>query len=180
MKLIVTVPNKVLIEKAIDVINIDKEIKQIIDRMKTALINSTDPIGVGLAAPQIGKSVRIFLMRPEETDPIKVFINPKIVSQSKILVKGIPDEDAKLEGCLSIPKIWGSVNRHKSVTITYLDETGKLYKQTFTGFESVIIQHEMDHLDGTLFTKRVIEQKGQLYQPTIDDKGQEVLEPIDI
>ena len=180
MKLIVTVPNKVLIEKAIDVINIDKEIKQIIDRMKTALINSTDPKGVGLAAPQIGKSVRIFLMRPEETDPIKVFINPKIVTQSKILVKGIPDEDAKLEGCLSIPHVWGNVKRHQSITLSFMNENDRPQEEKFSGFEAVIIQHEMDHLDGILFPRRVIEQKGRLYKPGVDDEGKEVLEPLEI
>ena len=73
-------------------------------------------------------------------------------------------EDIKLEGCLSIPRIWGPVTRNTKVLVEYQDLTGEKHTEWFSGFKSVIIQHEMDHLQGVLFTQRVLEQKGKLYQ----------------
>lgn len=180
MKPIITVPNKVLINPSKKVGAVDQKIKKIINQMRLALERADNPKGVGLAAPQIGLNLRIFLMRPEETDPIRVFINPEITMKSKTQLSGIPDTDGHLEGCLSIPRVWGKVNRSKEITLKFINENGEIKSEKFTDFPAIIIQHETDHLNGVLFTKRVIEQKGRLYQPSINDKGEEVLEEIEI
>lgn len=177
---IITTPNEVLIRVAKPVGLVDKKIASLIKEMKQTLIRQDNPKGVGLAAPQVGISLQIFLIRPDEKDPIRVVINPKIVERSKEMISGIPETDNHIEGCLSIPHVWGIVKRHKSVTLNYQDETGSSKTETFTDFPSVIVQHEIDHLNGILFTRRVIEQKGELYKPVTNEKGEEVLELISI
>ena len=192
---IVTVPNPVLQTKVFPIKLIDLSIRKIIKDMIVALENQTDPQGVGLAAPQIGKPLAIFIIKPRADSKISVFINPSILTlemRSKKLdmevgsgktemgnVKkkssthprggrtdssGLKNRKTKLEGCLSIPKIWGRVTRSDKVLLEYMDEKGKHQKKWFSGFEAIIIQHEMDHLSGTLFTQRVLEQKGKLYR----------------
>jgi len=180
MKPIVTTPNAVLIKPASPVEKIDAKILSLIKDMQDTLIIADNPKGVGLAAPQVGISLRIFLMRPEENGPIRILVNPTYVQKSKQIVKGIPGSDHRLEGCLSIPKVWGMVHRQAWVTLSYLDEAEQKHQEKFTGFEAIIVQHEMDHLDGVLFSRRVIEQKGKLYQPGVDDDGKEILEPLEI
>lgn len=180
MKPIVTVPNTVLTTPTAKVDTIDRAIKKLIADMSETLINTTNPKGVGLAAPQIGASLQIFLLRPEETDPIDVFINPEIVWKSEKMVKGIPKSEHHIEGCLSIPNVWGTVARHLSIKVSYMTESGLQKTETFSDFPSIIIQHEIDHLSGILFTRRVIEQKGTLYKPGVDDEGKEILEPIEL
>jgi len=69
-----------------------------------------------------------------------------------------------LEGCLSIPRIWGEVKRPERVLVSWKDENNLTHKQWFDGFEAVVIQHEMDHLKGILFTHHVLEQKQILYR----------------
>jgi len=86
----------------------------------------------------------------------------------------------KLEGCLSLPDIWGDVQRFPRITVRYLDETGKQHKRKFRGFMSTVIQHEIDHLNGTLFPKRVLEQGGTLYKSEKDEKGEDVFEELKI
>ncbi len=183
---IVTAPATVLSEKAKPVKKIDPEIKKIINNMIIALNSASDPVGVGLAAPQIGLSLQIFITKPLPNSKIQVFINPKIISKGIdakteiIKSKKAKQEDLKLEGCLSLPNIWGEVKRKPTITISYLDETGKKYKKTFKGFMAIIIQHEMDHLNGVLFPKKVLEQKGTLYKSTKGEKNEDVFEEISV
>lgn len=73
-------------------------------------------------------------------------------------------EGMKLEGCLSVPRIWGPVDRDAEVLVEYLDLNGKKQSKWFSGLKAVIVQHETDHLNGILFTQRVLEQKGRLYE----------------
>lgn len=174
MKPIVYIPNQVLTSEAKTVTRFDKRLIALIADMKQTLKKAHNPKGVGLAAPQVGEPWRIFLTRPKESDNIRVFINPEIIN----IEKQITHEDNRLEGCLSIPGIWGQVHRHSSLTIRYQDETGKIFTETCNGFLAVIIQHETDHVNGVLFTQRVLEQKGKLYQSAIDAKGKEILEQI--
>lgn len=176
---ILSAPNPVLSQTAKEVSNIDKSILDFIDEMIIALANSVDPVGVGLAAPQVGKSVKIFIAKPTEKSKVKIFINPKIVETSQKL-ESKKTKVKKLEGCLSLPSIWGEVARYDYVTIEYKDEKNKTHKKKFRGFMATIIQHEMDHLDGILFTKRVLEQKGTLYKSEKDEKGEDVFEEIKI
>ncbi|MEN9987789.1 MAG: hypothetical protein RLZZ585_828 [Bacteroidota bacterium] len=117
--------------------------------------------GVGLAAPQIGKSIRLFIVdgspfadeEDDEPDPRaegisdfkKVFINPIIEEETG-------EKWSFQEGCLSIPQIRENVFRQEKVLITYFDENWEFHEETFDGYAARIIQHEYDHIEGILFT----------------------------
>ena len=88
------------------------------------------------------------MIERERTDPTKKKSKKKI----------------KLEGCLSIPRIWGPVKRSDRIFLHYQDLASKKHLKWFTGFEAIIIQHEIDHLNGIVFTQRAVEQKGQLFR----------------
>ena len=109
--------------------------------------------GVGLAAPQVGQSIRIFIIdtkqlakEGEEKGIKQVFINPKILDKEG-------DPWTYEEGCLSIPEIRGDVERPTKVTIHYLDNEFNEHTQTFDEIDARVIQHEYDHLEGVLFTE---------------------------
>ncbi len=191
-KMVVT-PNPILLEKAKDVERFDKKLKEIILAMKQTLDATEDPVGVGLAAPQVGISKRIFLSKPKEEGPTEVFINPEIFSvdgeeevphftNSKKVEAHKPKKSKGrlLEGCLSIPDIWGNVTRKKKVKIKWQDETGKSHTRTLSGFPAIIAQHELDHLNGVLFTKHVLEQGEQLYKSHKDKNGEDEFEEIEV
>ena len=180
MKAIVKVPNDVLTTAANSITSFDKKLARLVVDMKTTLIATSKPKGVGLAAPQIGEPWRVFITRPQEKDDIRVFVNPEITKQSDTLTDGVPERDHKLEGCLSIPNIWGKVARSKRVTLRFQDETGAEHTEVFNGFMATIIQHETDHLNGTLFTYRVLSQHGTFYQSATDENGKEILEEIEL
>ncbi len=130
------------------------KIKKIIEDMKEALLSQDD--GVAIAAPQIGVSLRIFVVShrifaPKE-DGTKltskddlVFINPKIIKFSK------KTEWKQGEGCLSVRWLYGEVKRHTNVTIEYVNEDGEEFVRGAGGLLAHIFQHEIDHLDGILF-----------------------------
>lgn len=179
MKSMVVVPNSVLTTSAKPITSFDNKLKRLVSDMKETLLATKNPKGVGLAAPQIGEPVRVFVTKPIEKSAVRVFINPEIVASSGE-TDGVPERKNKLEGCLSIPAIWGRVKRAQTLTLRFQDETGKTHEQEFSGFMATIIQHETDHLNGILFTRRVLEQKGKLYQSTTDKEGKETLEEIAI
>lgn len=152
--------NKILRQKAKEV-DLDeikgKKIKNILKRMKTALENSEN--GVALAAPQIGESLRIFIVdgniwsgrlgEKEKKLPPAVFINPEI---KKISRKKMEFD----EGCLSIKNVYGIIRRAEKLTVQALDKDGKKFLRGVSGLLAQIIQHETDHLDGILFTDKAI------------------------
>lgn len=185
---IVTIPNKVLSAPAKPVFLVDKKIKDLVDTMKLTLIQTINPKGVGLAAVQIGIPLRIFIIRPTESAKISVFINPRITEKSKEMGeidrpksdKKSAKNDKKLEGCLSIPAIWGHLQRHTRVRLSYLDEKGEKHDEQFIGFIATIIQHEVDHLNGILFPQRVLEQNEKLYEIEKDKEGHEKLIEVEI
>lgn len=196
---IITAPNKILSSATRRVTKIDGKIKKLIKEMEETLLSQKDPKGVGLAAPQVGKNLAVFIMKPTPKSPISVFINPKILKSStgdgektrigkrdssNVKVSQNPHHqtihpqtsDEKdpvtakrptktpLEGCLSVPKIWSPIKRANKVLLQYQNLTGAVMQKWFTGFEAVIIQHEVDHLNGILFTQRALEQKTPLYE----------------
>ncbi|MEK7597318.1 MAG: peptide deformylase [Patescibacteria group bacterium] len=174
---IVTVPATVLTQPTKTVPKVDEKIKKIVSEMEKVLVAQDDPPGVGLAANQVGLDLSIFIIKPTEKAKIKVFVNSKIITKTD-LFKDSPKKvrpykskkpRVKLEGCLSIPRIWGPVKRAERIFLHYQDLTGKKYLKWFTGFEAIIIQHEMDHLNGVVFTQRSIEQKGQLFREENDE-----------
>lgn len=176
---IVNAPNPVLSEKAKKVLKIDKATLNLINEMKISLASAFDPVGVGLAAPQIGKSLRIFIAKPTLKAKVSVFINP-VITKSLKLQNETNKKTTKLEGCLSLPNIWGGVQRFNQINVSYQDETGKSHNKKFTGFMATIVQHEIDHLNGILFPKRVLEQNGILYKSEKNKKGEDIFEEIKI
>jgi peptide deformylase len=128
-------------------------LKKLIEDMFETMYNSK---GVGLAAPQIGKSIRLFIVdaspfeedEPDLKDFVQVFINPVIIEESG------KDWDFS-EGCLSIPSIREDVNRKERLIIQYQDENFETWEEEFDGIAARIIQHEYDHIEGKLFVERL-------------------------
>lgn len=186
---IVTTPDPVLVKKVNLVKHFDKKLLDVLSSMEKTLLATTDPVGVGLAAPQVGLALSIFQMKPSDSASVTSYINPKIVGSSidskipnfknsKKVEKKKPKKGKLLEGCLSIPNIWGHVTRKNEVTVTWQDPKGKKHKKTFKGFQAVIVQHEMDHLQGILFTKHVMDQKEKLYKSHKDENGDDVFDEV--
>jgi len=162
---IVQVPHKVLNSSTIPVTKIDQKIKDLVYEMEETLIAQIDPQGVGLAAPQVGLPLSLFIMKTSPKAQTEVCINPKILQiEQKIPPKVEKEENNKLEGCLSIPHIWGPLKRPSRVLLQYQDLTGETHTKWFSGFKAIVIQHEVDHLHGILFTQRSLEQKASLYE----------------
>ena len=186
--MIVKIPDPVLTSVSKIVPEVDKKILMVIQKMRQTLIETKNPKGVGLAAPQIGVGLRIFITKPSEKSQIEVFINPEILEYGNKISEirrenkdpDNPAHDKKLEGCLSIPNVWGYLKRPEKVKLRYMDIDGKILEKEFDGFIATIIQHETDHLNGILFTKRVLEQNQKLYRIEKNDKDEEKLVEIEI
>lgn len=131
--------------------------------------------GVGLAAPQVGLSIRLFVVdasaMAEEEDQVrfkdllgfkKVFINPTIIEESG-------DEWSFEEGCLSIPGIRESISRQENVHIQYYDENFVFHDEVFSGMAARIIQHEYDHIEGKLFVEYLNPLKRRLLKRKLND-----------
>lgn len=165
---IVNVPNSILTTPVKPIHNFDQALLKLVKEMGKTLEAQVDPPGVGLAAPQINKNLAMFIIKPTPTAKIETFINPKVLKQEtgsrNQEEKGRKKERQKLEGCLSIPRVWGPVKRAEKVLLEYQNINGKSQTKWFSGFKAVIIQHEVDHLNGVLFTQRSLEQKGVLYE----------------
>lgn len=158
------------------VAKIDSKVIELIRDLKETLAVQKDPEGVGLAAPQIGKRLRVFVANYKNLN--RVVINPEILETriKKTKTKEIPKTKSKqeiLEGCLSLPNYYGPLKRVSSVKIKYLNEEGKETVEEFTSFDAQIILHEIDHLNGILFLDRLLEQKKPLYKLE-KDKWEEV------
>lgn len=177
---IVTVPNVILTAPTQKVKTITPRIKRLVEEMKKTLVAQRDPEGVGLAAPQVGESLSIFIMRPTLKGEISVCINPSIVHtglSSKALapeefgstIKTKKKKHSKMEGCLSIPRIWAPLKRKPTIHLEYEDLDGNKHTKEFEGFEAIIVAHEVDHLNGILFTQRCLEQKVTLYEEDGDE-----------
>lgn len=170
---ILTTPDPFLRKKAKPVKTITKKTLAEIGEMISTLKKTTDPEGVGLAAIQVGIDKQIFILFLE--DGPHVFLNPKIIAKSKKMIRDVHKraKNRWLEGCLSIPKIWGFVDRPYEVTIKYQTIDLKTVTKTFTDIESAYVQHEVDHLNGILFIDHILKQKGEILKETPDG-----LEPI--
>ncbi|OIP83244.1 peptide deformylase [Candidatus Roizmanbacteria bacterium CG2_30_33_16] len=165
---VVNVPNSILTIPVKPVVNFDQVLLKLVKEMKKTLEAQIDPPGVGLAAPQIGKSLALFIIKPKLKALVEVFINPRILQSEEFKVMQRKSSHTKkkqpLEGCLSIPHIWGPVKRANKILLEYQNINGKTITEWFSGFKAVIIQHEVDHLSGILFTHRSLEQKAPLYE----------------
>ena len=165
-----------VLRKETEEIEEGSDINELISNMFDTMYASS---GVGLAGPQIGESLRIFIVdaspfsEPEEGEKAskeqlqlkdfkKVFINPIIEAE-------IGKEWPFSEGCLSIPGIREEVIRKPTVRISYFDENWTLHEETFEGIAARIIQHEYDHVEGVLFTDRLNPFKRRLLKRKLDD-----------
>ncbi|WP_393964499.1 methionyl-tRNA formyltransferase [Exiguobacterium sp. S22-S28] len=143
---VVEVPNDVLRQTCQRVTKFDKKLGKMIDRMFDTMYEYD---GVGLAAPQINQPIRVAVVHTDdETGPIEL-INPEIIEAS-----GSQIDD---EGCLSMPGIFGPVERFEQIVVKSQDRLGRSVKIKATGFFARAIQHEMDHLDGVLFTDKLVD-----------------------
>ncbi len=162
---IVAYGDPVLRKKCREITISEKEtIDTLINDMFETMYNAQ---GVGLAAPQIGKDIRLFIVDAEPMDEEecagfkKVFINPQIIEETGT-------EWPYEEGCLSIPGIQENVNRKNVIKMSYLDENWVEHTEEFDGMKARVIQHEYDHIEGILFTdylspfkKRMLKNKLQ-------------------
>lgn len=142
---ILTNPNPILRERSREIsiaeIKTDAMQKFFADLIKTMRVED----GVGIAAPQVGKNIRVIVVSTK-TGPA-VFVNPEITFRSIKKIKGE-------EGCLSVPGIYGIVERFKEIKVTALDKNGNEIIPDTDGFMSIVFQHEIDHIDGILFIDR--------------------------
>jgi peptide deformylase len=172
---ILTVPDQKLRKKSKKISKVDKKLLNLTNKMKNILNNKNEPKGVGLAAPQVGQLYRIFITNELKSKSIQLFINPKIINHSSDLTLGPNSDEPALEGCLSIPNLYGPVPRYEWIKLEYLflKET-QLIKHTnkFINFEARVIQHEIDHLDGILFTDHILEHNLPIYI----DKNRQLVE----
>jgi len=139
---IVKYPAEVLRQKAAPVERVNKELRRLAEEMVRAMRSAN---GIGLAAPQLGRSVRL-LISAAAGKP-RAFFNPEILSAE--------GEQVAQEGCLSLPGLYGDVKRAAKVRVRFLDEENRVREETFEDLEARVMQHEIDHLDGVLFIDRV-------------------------
>jgi len=150
------------------------DLKELIENMKETMESAQ---GIGLAAPQIGKSIRLFIV---DTSPFsddesldeeeskylenfkKVFINAQMISEDG-------DEWVFNEGCLSIPDIREDVFRQQKITLSYLDENFNPHTETYEGLAARVVQHEYDHIEGVLFTDKISSLKKRLIKKKLDN-----------
>lgn len=157
---IISIPNPLLKQPSRKIGHIDKSIQQLASDMISATLDWEDSrsheIAAALAAVQIGQLYRVVIVRKDFDNRqdrfFAVFINPEIVKTI-----GEPAED--LEGCLSVPDIYGSVPRYPKVKVKALDLEGRPVRVTAEGFLARVFQHEIDHTNGRLFTDRITDVK---------------------
>ncbi len=145
---IVTIPEEILRKKAHKVTNFDKDLSNLVDDMFETMRKAP---GVGLAAPQVAISQKVIVVEYSEEEDKKpksyAVINPEIVKTSA-------DTEFGVEGCLSIPNLVGEVERFSAVMVKGFNQFGKPVKIKASGWLARIFQHEIDHLEGILFTDR--------------------------
>ena len=163
---IVKYPEQVLLKKAEPVTEFNAELKQLADDMFESMYAAE---GIGLAAPQIGKSIRLFIVdgtvledEPAMQDFKKAFINPQIIEETG-------DAWEYEEGCLSIPNIREKVARKEKLKIKYFDEAWNLKEEVYDGLKARIIQHEYDHIEGKLFIDYLKPLKRKMLKGKLDD-----------
>lgn len=158
-------------------VEIDKDyenLTQLIENMQETMVNAR---GIGLAAPQIGKAIRLFIVdtspfeKDEDLDDKereflanfkKVFINAKILKEEG-------DHWAFNEGCLSIPDITEDVFRQEKITIEYVDENFEKHTEILDGLAARVVQHEYDHIEGILFTDKISSLKKRLIKKRLEN-----------
>lgn len=170
---IVVYGNPVLKKRAKDIVQGELDIEKLAADMYETMEQAE---GIGLAAPQIGKSIRFFVIDgtkmedPEVGEFKQIFINPEIIEEEG-------EEWAFEEGCLSIPEVREEVNRQERLTIKFFDENWEPQEQTFDGLRARIIQHEYDHIEGILFTDHISPLKRRLLKGKLQNISKGKVKP---
>jgi len=155
----------VLVTPASEVVDFDKELRQLVADLTQTMQAAP---GAGLAAPQIGLPIRLFVIDGTDVEDInpkgfkQVFLNATIIDE-------FGNEWDFEEGCLSIPNVRANVKRKGELTIHFFDENWQEHTQTFNGMAARIIQHEYDHIEGILFTDRVSPLKRGMIKKRLDN-----------
>lgn len=159
----------VLRQKSKPVAKVDKKVLKLIQDLKDTLRVQKEPEGVGLAAPQIGKNLRVFVANYKGFD--RVVVNPELLKAEKILRSAKTPRGKReiLEGCLSLPYYYGPLKRAGKITVKYLNGKGEEITEIFEGFNAQIIMHEIDHLEGILFVDHLLKEKKPLYKVDGDE-----------
>lgn len=154
-------PHPILKKMAHNVASFDDEIRGLVENLIDTMREG--PGSVGVAAPQIGVSLRVCVVDVssskhgrDDNHGLLVLVNPEIVEREGSAIMR--------EGCMSVPDYTGDVERATRVIVNYRDVEGALCKVEATGFEAVALQHEMDHLDGVLFLDRIASIKTGLFR----------------
>lgn len=176
IRTILTAPNPILRQKSQSVVindgALERETRKLIRDLIVSLKASKIP-GLGLSAPQIEVNKRIFVVNldfPKSITNYQTFINPEITWFSKELNSEVlKEEELYLEGCLSIPKVYALIKRPYQIKLHWLSidlDKEKISKRAakLKGFNATVIQHEIDHLDGVLFTDHALKQRATLYE----------------
>ena len=137
-----------------------KPVEEVNDKIRLQLDDMLETMresqGVGIAAPQVGLLKRMCIIEPD-AETVYELINPEIV--------GVKGEQESYEGCLSVPGKIGNVKRPLSMKVNALDRNGVMQQYTFTDFEAIIASHEIDHLDGILYTSKATD----IHEPVPDE-----------
>lgn len=148
MRKIVHYPHECLTIPTRPVTRLSKDVLSLLDEM---LVIMESENGVGLAANQLGESIRMAVVKMDDETGLFEMLNPEIISKSKTTT-------LEVEGCLSFPGVYGTVERAAEVTVRYVDREGYEIEVDVTDDLARIMQHEIDHLDGLIFTDKFIEQ----------------------
>lgn len=175
---IITVPHPTLRLKAKEVLTVDKKLKKLVADIEQTLEKTRNPKGVGLAANQVDSLYRVFATNFDKQ--LRSYINPEIIEASDELVLGPEGKEPYLEGCLSIPGIYGPVFRHEWVELqfqTIQNDTLISHRERFFEYNARVIQHEFDHLNGALFIDYTLEDGLDLYKENSKTKKLEEIDP---
>ncbi len=160
---VVLFPDPVLRRETAEVTAFDGTLRDFVDAMLATMFHSR---GVGLAAPQVGSSVRLFVMNPEG-DPARpelnrVLVNPRITARAG-------KRSRAEEGCLSLPGIYADIERQERCTVHFQDLDGQAHTEEFDGFLARIVQHEYDHLEGVLIVDRMTPADKARHRGALDE-----------
>jgi peptide deformylase len=177
---IITVPHPTLRSVASAVTLVDKKLLEFLQDLEETLLDTHNPKGVGLAAPQVDRLKRVFALNlAEDNRELRSVINPSIIEHSTEVRFGPEKEDPYLEGCLSIPGIYGPVPRWQWVDLQFeVIKDNQLVRKVerFEDYGARVVQHELDHLDGVLFIDYSIKYDLPLYK---EKRGSKKMEEID-
>ncbi len=148
LKIVVGEDNPILRAKSQEIKNFDQGLKKFVKAMKAAMIKAK---GLGIAAPQVGENIRVFLTTlgyDTEQERLVAMVNPKITyfSEEKVVAE---------EGCLSLPGTYGKVERSREIEVEFSDLEGSKQVLRLRDLDARVVQHELDHLDGVLFIDKL-------------------------